>query len=256
VTFTQERLYTELTRRIRIAQSWRDRSQARFESPLGNSDLSIIDAAARVSPDVAAVVVMRAFDPAAFAQSALAFAVALPESWRDQWLGAYTRTIFLAGNPANLGARFPFQHVADDASHAWLGPAPPQVALTLRRLLVSFKGDSALRLPNQFSVTVPLPAEARSVETPFARRIYIGIAGLSTLDYLVHLNHTLAEATLLGLIAPGNVVTIRHVPRLHSCQEKLIWLRVHRDSNDANRLRAYAGVSELEPAPSSCMPID
>jgi hypothetical protein len=241
--YSQEHLHAEFARRIQIAQAPLDACEARFPSPSSVLDLSILDAAAKATPDIAAIAVMRDFDPVAFARSSLAFAFALPEEWRNDWFRAYTRTIFLAGNPANLEARFPFQHVTDDGSHAWLGPAPPPVAMTLRRLLVLFRSDSVLRLTNEFTVAAPLVAESEPAETPPRRYIYVGTAGLSASDYLVHLNHTLAESVLLGLIAPGSVVTIRHVPRLHSCREEMAWLRVHRDNSDASRLRAYAGVS-------------
>lgn len=241
--FSQERLYAELSRRIGIAQTRQGASGAHPASPSNATDLSILDAAAKAAPDIAAIAVIRDFDPAAFARSSLAFAFVLPEEWRNKWFSAYTRTIFLAGNPANIGARFPFQHVADDASHAWLGPAPSQVAMTLRRLLVLFRSEGVLRLTGEFTITAPRVTESEPTVAPPRRHIYIATAGLSASDYLVHLNHTLAELVLLGLIVPGSVVTIRHVPRLHGCREELTWLRVQRDSSDATRLRAYAGVS-------------
>jgi hypothetical protein len=241
--FSQERLFAELSRRIQIV---RDGHGARRE-PVSPStapiDLSILDAAAKAAPDIAAIAVIRDFDPVAFARSSLAFAFLLPEDWRSLWFSAYTRTIFLAGNPANLKGRFPFQYIADDGSSAWLGPASAQLSMSLRRLLVLFRGDPAPRLTNKFTLTVPLVAGRESAGPRPERSIYIGTAGLSASDYLVHLNHTLAESVLTGLIVPGDTVTIRHLPRLHGCQQELTWLRVHRDNKDANRLRAYAGVS-------------
>lgn len=235
-----ERLYAELARRIQVVQGRHGASQGCLQSNV--PDLSILDAAIKAAPDMAAIAIVREFDPLAFARSSLAFAFALPEQWRNEWFRAYTRTIFFAGNPANLVARFPFQYVADDASHAWLGPAPPKVVTTLRRLLVLFRSDSVLRLTGEFTFTAPAVAESESAEEPPRRHIYIATAGLSASDYLVHLNHTLAESVVLGLIGPRSVVTIRHVPRLHSCREELAWLRVHRDTSDVSRLRAYAGV--------------
>jgi len=241
--FSQERLYAELSRRIQIVRDGHGARHEPVSSPAAPIDLSILDAAARAAPDIAAIAVIRDFDPVAFARSSLAFAFLLPEDWRSLWFSAYTRTIFLAGNPANLEGRFPFQYIADDASSAWLGPASPQLAMSLRRLLVLFRGDRAPRLANKFTFTAPLVAGREPAGPRPERRVYVGTAGLSASDYLVHLNHTLAESVLTGLIVPGDTVTIRHLPRLHGCPEELAWLRVHRDSKDATRLRAYAGIS-------------
>jgi hypothetical protein len=114
--------------------------------------------------------------------------------------------------------------------------------MSLRRLLVLFRGECAPRLTNRFTFTAPLVAGSEPTGQRPERRIYVATAGLSASDYLVHLNHTLAESVLTGLIVPGDTITICHLPRLHGCQEELAWLRVHRDNKDANRLRAYAGV--------------
>jgi Family of unknown function (DUF6182) len=244
--FSQERLFAELSRRIQIVRDRHGASREPASPPAAPIDLSILDAAVMAAPDIAAIAVIRDFDPVAFARASLAFAFLLPEDWRSLWFSAYTRTIFLAGNPANLKGRFPFQYVADDGSSAWLGPASPQLAMSLRRLLVLFRGDPAPRLTNKFTLTAPLAASGEPTAQRPERSVYIGAAGLSASDYLVHLNHTLAESVLTGLIVPGDTVTIRHLPRLHGCREELAWLRVHRDNKDANRLRAYAGVSTCD----------
>jgi len=243
MTITQTSLSLQLSRRIEIARhKWSYAAEA-VPSSAGTRSPLVGDAVA--GADIAAFAVLRDFNPKAFAQSSLAFAASLPERWRDRWFGAYTRTIFLAGNPANLLSRFPFHHVTEDRSCAWLGPAPANVAMTLRRLLVPFRSESSVP-SGEFSIGLPDGGTCSATETPRHMQIHVGTAGMTAVDYLVHLNHTLAESMLLGLIARGSAIKIRHVPRLHGCPEEFLWLRVLNDRTDGSRLRAYAGVSACE----------
>ncbi|GGQ71672.1 DUF6182 family protein [Couchioplanes azureus] len=186
-----------------------------------------------------AVAVLRRFDVATFADSALRFAASLGEEERAGWLAALTRTAFLAGNPANLRERFRPGHVAADESVAWYGPAPSPRLTGLRRLLKTFPAGP-LRVPARVTVRIPAHAQAG----PHSCRLLLATAGLTTAGYLIHLNHTLAEALLQGLLRPGSTLAIDHVPDLADADLRTAaMLRVHRDTTDPGRLRAYACLS-------------
>ncbi|OJF11170.1 DUF6182 family protein [Couchioplanes caeruleus] len=184
--------------------------------------------------DHTVVAVLRRFDVTTFAESALRFAAGLTDEEGADWLAALTRTAFLAGNPVNLRDRFPPSHLAADETIAWYGPAPPADFTGLRRLLKAFPAGT-LRVPARVTVG--------EVGT-HSCRLRLATAGLSTAAYLVHLNHTLAEALLRGLLRPGSALVIDHVPELADADLRTAaMIRVHRDTTDPDRLRAYTCLS-------------
>jgi hypothetical protein len=231
--FTQDVLHAELARRVRAALAG---PNAAPEDVLAVPSLDELAAQEREAPDMAAIAVLRRFDPAVFARSSVEFALGVGETARACWLRAFTRTLFLAGTPVNLSARFPFDHVAPDGSVAWLGPASRGSSTGLRRLLKRFDGDVAAVAPATVEFTVPGP---RGGTTLYC---HVATAGVSLSDYLVHVNHVLAEAVLIGAIRPGHRVVLKHAPRLAVAGPYSV-LRVHRDGADSTRLRAYAGLS-------------
>jgi hypothetical protein len=195
------------------------------------------------APDLSVLAVLRGFDPAAFARSSLQFALGLDAAQADGWFRAFTRTVFLIGNPVNLAERFRFSQVAEDGSAAWFGPASSAECTGLRRLLKLFAGTVEPTPPAELSVVVPgaVGDGGRTLE------LLVATAGLTMTDYLVHLNHTLAEAALTGTIRPGDRLLLRHVPRLAEPAAPYRVLRVHRDNHDPNRLRAYACLRPVGP---------
>lgn len=231
---TQDVLYAELARRVRAAQAGPDAAPAGVPEAADPGELA---ARERDTPDMTAIAVLRRFDPAVFARSSVEFALGIRGTARACWFRAFTRTLFLAGSPANLAARFSFDHVAPDGSVAWLGPSPHESSTGLRRLLKRFDGDVAADPPARPGFTVPGP---RGGTTLYC---HIATAGVSLSDYLVHVNHLLAEAALTGTIRPGQRVLLTHVPRLADAAGPYSMLRVHRDGADPARLRAYAGLS-------------
>lgn len=241
--FTQETLHHELARRVLRAETWPDAPAAPL--PPTPPPLAELAAAEQHAPDAAAIAVIRAFEPLAFVRSVLEFALGLEESTRATWLRAFTRTVFLAGNPANLAERFPFDHVTPDASIAWLGPASPARTTGLRRLLKRFDGDVEPELPPTAVVDVP---GAGGVA---AHCCEIATSGVTISDYLIHVNHLLAESVLTHVIRPGDKLVLRHVPRLGVDNRRHTALRVHRDSADPNRLRAYACLFPMHPTPDT-----
>jgi hypothetical protein len=249
-TATQELLRRELARRVEAATDPADRHPRTGPAP----DLSQLAAAQADAPDVAAIVVLRHFDPPAFARSSLQFALSLAPETAESWLRAFTRTVFLTGNPQNLVHRFRFEQVAADYSTAWFGPAPSADATGLRRLLKAFSGAKQLPPPPSATIDVPGAGGVSSVDGAGGaggRRTFellMATAGLEMTDYLVHLNHILAEAALTRTLHPGDRLRLRHVPRLTDLTTPYSALRVHRDSQDPGRLRAYAC---LRPEPGS-----
>jgi hypothetical protein len=232
--FTQDVLHASLARRVRAACLGPDVAPA---EPSVLPSLEELAADERTAPDTTAIGVLGRFDPAGFAQSSVAFALGVRGRARAEWFRAFTRTLFLAGSPANLAARFPFASIAADGSVGWLGPAPLPSSAGLRRLLKRFDGDAECDPP---AAVVEFTAAGPPGGT--VRHCHVATAGVSLTDYMVHVNHVLAEAVLVGEIRPGDRVVLTHAPRLSAADGPYAVLRVHRDSAHPDRLRAYAGV--------------
>ncbi|MER6775340.1 MULTISPECIES: DUF6182 family protein [unclassified Streptomyces] len=190
--------------------------------------------------EVLAVVVIRRLDLPRWVSETCAFALALAPGEREAWRRSFTRTVYLAGSPANLRERFTFAHVAGDDSVAWAGPAPGAETATLRRLLKAF--EAAHELTAQRSATVTVPGRP-GTRPPAHRELYVATARVSVTGALVHLNHLLAEAVLDGLIGPGDRLTLRFVPRLTGLGAQLALLRVDTDVHRPDELQAYAALT-------------
>ncbi|MGA4844620.1 DUF6182 family protein [Streptomyces sp. G45] len=190
-----------------------------------------------------AVAVLRAFDAGAFARSVLDFASWLPPAARADWQGDFTRTVFLAGNPRNLAARLPPSLVSADGHIAWYAGGPRRARRELRLLLRAVEGALPPALPAAVTLTVP-----GATRHPRRWRADIATGGLSLPQYLVHVNHTLAESLLTGVLAPGDRLTLRHAPALPELPRSPAYLRVHQDPGDPGRLRAFAAVTD-DPRP-------
>ncbi|WP_432101450.1 DUF6182 family protein [Streptomyces sp. WAC 04229] len=215
--FTQRHLQEHAERRVRAAR-----------------------ANASPEPDRTAVtVVLRRFAPTTFAQSAVAYALDLPDTLGEPWLRAYTRTVFLSGNPDNLRTRFAFHHVSADGAMAWTLPENTGETPPLRRLLRLFPTAALPPLPAH----IEIPPRAAALATPTAR-LDVVTTRVSLADYLVHVHHALAEAVLTGLIGTHTAVVLRHLPRLDPAEGPYATLRAVPDRDaPADRLRACAGVA-------------
>ena len=173
------------------------------------------------------------------------FASSVPYEQARPWRRAFTRTVFLAGQPGNLRDRFPFAHVAGDGSVGWLGPAAERDTEALRRLLKVFHGDREPPAWAPVTVTVPqLPGKSPSLRRPRHRDLYVATARVAFSALLVQVNHLLAEAVLDGLIAPGDRLTLRSVPWLTGLASPFAALRVDEDTDSPHGLRAFAGLTE------------
>ncbi|MEV6602152.1 DUF6182 family protein [Actinoplanes sp. NPDC051346] len=198
-------------------------------------DAARLESVTEPERDCTAVAVLRRFEITTFAESALRFAANVSVEQGADWLAALTRTAFLAGNPANLRGRFPPAYLAPDESIAWYGPAPSSDYTGLRRLLKAFPAGN-LQAPTRMLI----PACADGKAGPRSCRLRLATAGLTTASYLVHLNHTLAEAVLDGLLRADDPLVIDHVPELTDADLRTAArIRVHRDTADPACLRAY-----------------
>ncbi|MFI1889335.1 DUF6182 family protein [Streptomyces jumonjinensis] len=192
------------------------------------------------SREALAVVVVGRLDLPRWVRETCAFALALAPTARDGWRHSFTRTVYLAGNPRNLRERFAFDHIADDGSMAWAGPAPAATTATLRRLLKSFEAPHELTVQPPATVTVPGRPRSRP---PVHRDLCVAAVGMTVSGALVHVNHLLAEAVLDGLIGPGDRLTLRFTPRLSGVGARFVMLRVDTDAHRPDELQAYAGLT-------------
>lgn len=194
--------------------------------------------AGRHSSSVA--VVVEDFTPASLVRGTIDFAVAVPEKERAAWHRSFTRTVFLAGRPQSVVARHPARHVSGGL--AWFGPAPADGLANLSRLLKAFQGPAPVRMPE----TLLLPGTSNLVEAAVAT------GGVSVRDYLVHVHHLFAEATLRGLVGADDAVRITHRPDLDGPEIRaaldparagVVQTRITHDSRDPDKLRLYAVLS-------------
>ncbi|MFI1102952.1 DUF6182 family protein [Streptomyces melanogenes] len=273
---TQRRLRAEAFQRLRQVRP-------ELAAAGGESDLAALLAArARVAerPDadaVQAVAVVCHFDPAVWVRDAAAFALGLAPGTAAAWRHSFTRTVFLAGNPANLLGRYSFDRLAEDGSVGWCGPAPAESSAGLRRLLKLFQSTAAFPVGPPRTVTVPAPTASRGdsgthrqAPTPgpgaeplprgaapprpgpppragVHRDLYVAASGVPMPEALVHLNHLVVEAAMDGLITPGDRLTLRSVPSLTGATAPFAALRVDVDRTRPDRLRAFAALTEETP---------
>lgn len=186
------------------------------------------------APDtpVTVLVLLRSLDIGDIVRGAGAFAAGLSEAEAGTWMRSWTRTRFLFGNPENLTGRTPARVVAPGGTAAWLGPYPLERPPGLSRLLKPLTGS----LPKPPAV-LDVPPRAPGPR----RELHLATRDLTLVDYLVHLHHTIAEATLLGRLAAAEPLRIRHRPDLDGGSAHGVpgYARVHRAAADSPELRLY-----------------
>lgn len=196
------------------------------------------------------VAVVRDFRLAGWVRETCRFVLAIPPDRALAWRRSFTRTVYLAGRPDNLRERFHFDHVAADGSVAWAGPAGDRDTAPLRRLLKTFNGRGPLPTWTPMTVEVPAVREVtaagadRPERPPVHRDLYIATANVTISDALVQVNHLIAEAAADGLIAPGDRLCLRSVPRLTGTAARFAALRIDTDVHRPSELQAYAGLTE------------
>lgn len=184
--------------------------------------------------DTTVLVLLRSFHLADLAHGAREFAAVLDPAAAAAWRRSWTRTRFLFGNPANLTARNRAKVVAPDATTAWLGPFPGGRLPGLSRLLKPVRG-----------VLPELPRDVDLSGSGPRRVLQIAVGGLTLVDYLVHLHHTLAEAVLLGRLRLDEPVRLSHRPSLaiDSTHDPPAYARVLPEPGDTGRLRLHTWLS-------------
>lgn len=180
--------------------------------------------------DTVVLVVLRSFAPADVVHGARDFAASLEAHDAAAWRRSWTRTRFLFGNPANLTPGNRARVIAPGATTAWLGPFPDNRRPGLSRLLKPVTGE----LPS------PTP-DIDVAGTGAPRTLHIAVEGLTLVDYLVHLHHTVAEAVLGGRMRPDEPVRLRHLPMLGAdlACGSAAYARVTPEPGDTDRLRLH-----------------
>ncbi|WP_405590613.1 DUF6182 family protein [Streptomyces sp. NBC_01190] len=241
-----------------VQQSLREHAATRIRTArpdlAARHDLTSYDGLTAAQEDIAAdndqgtlaTVVLRNVDLARWVRDTCVFALGIPPEQAADWRTSFTRTVFLAGNPAHLGDRFTFAHTADDRSAAWTTPEPAARTSSLRRLLKLFDGQAGL--PARPDTLVEIPDGHRPSPRPRTRRgLYLATAGCTIAQALVHLNHVLAEAVLDGLITPGDHLVLHQVPRIVGVPGRLARVRVTTEQHLPGRLKAAAALTEEAP---------
>ncbi|MFE2757583.1 DUF6182 family protein [Actinosynnema sp. NPDC059335] len=233
MNLTQDLLHDHVVRRITRARP--DLADAHDLSTV--EGLRAVEGAA-ADTDVVVLAVVRHFDLAAWVRGTVGFAARL--SAVDGWRKSFTKTVFLAGNPANLVDRFAFHHVDETGAVAWTAPAPAADRPALRRLLRAFVGERELSVGADVVIDLPGGGPAAGV----GRVLHIAAPGMTVAQALVHLNHLLVEAVLDGALAPGDRLTVRRVPRLVGLPGPFDALRVATDPAAPGRLRALMALTK------------
>lgn len=191
------------------------------------------------------IAVIRRVDLGEWIRETCRMAVRLQPATAAAWQRGFTRTVLLAGNPANLSQRFAFDHIGARGDIAWYGPDRPGSAAELRRLLKLFAGRRAVSGQTGITVTVP-GADGMPPTRLRSRRLYLATARVTLADAMIHLHHLVAEAVLDGTLVPGDRLRLEPVPTLGDVPP-LSAVRVAGDPAHPGRLRAYAGLTEELP---------
>lgn len=182
-----------------------------------------------------AFLVLRSFELETYLRATFAFLEAQSDERLDAWARCFTRTVFLVGRPRQLAAAFPFGHLADDGSMAWLLSDDPKEQTRLLRLLQRLKTSGEASLPESFTDAPEQGGVAESRRV----RAWIASTGLPLEDYLIHLNHLVCEAYLSGALRREDPLTLTHVGRIDALKLHPRAFRIHRDQTAGKELKLY-----------------
>lgn len=210
-------------------------TQERLREELGERLQGAAGAGADPEGALAAYAVVARVDVAAYVAGAVEFAAGLEPPLAEAWLGAFTRTVFLAGDPVRIAARHRARQLAPDGSVGWFGPAEPDSLRGLRLLLKGLEAPALPPLPERVAVGDPGAGE-RPV-------LYLDTTGTGLADYLIHLNHLACEAAIAGLLVPGAALEVRHVEGIGDATGPFAATRVMPEPGGEARLRRYAALT-------------
>jgi hypothetical protein len=80
----------------------------------------------------------------------------------------------------------------------------------------------------------------------------VDVSELSVEEYMVHVNHVLAEAVITGILHEASSLRLRHVHRIDPADGPFDYLRVAPHRQDPDRLRCYAALSVRGVTPRTC----
>lgn len=194
-------------------------------------------------PRLAAVVVLKAFDPASFVAGTVRFAAQLPRDRSAAWYRQFTRTLFLVGDPRRLAARFRFDHASPDGAVAWRAPDPGGACDPITRLLKPLQTEGPCRLDRRGLLRCQpgTPAGAH-------RRLTLDVADLPLERALVHLNHLACEAVIEGRLGPEDRLDLLDAGAIGPPRPSFTAVRVHRDALVPTALRLYGALEEVSDA--------
>ncbi|GGT64823.1 DUF6182 family protein [Streptomyces purpureus] len=249
VSGVQDRLRHQLATRLATARPDLARRHD-LTTPAGLAAAQQDIAALSDETTTLAAVVVHHLDLPAFAVATCAYTASLDDTQQAAWRRDFTRTVFLAGNPANLRHRFTFAHTDPAAHLAYTAPGPAAATAPLRRLLKLF--DAPARLPARppTLLTIPTPPGLRPTRPPRHRRLHLATAGCTLAQALVHLNHLLAEAVMDGLITGGDRLTLIQEPTLTTAGPAFAAWRITphpATPHHTGRLHAAAALTEETP---------
>jgi hypothetical protein len=182
--------------------------------------------------DACAAVVIHSLDLETFLTGTLEFAARVPLAMREPWRRAFTKTLFFAGDPAQLGAG----HMAPDGEIGWYGPDRARRFDGIRRALRLFRGPSAV-------VGVPPVISLGGIGDYATLRI--ATPGMSIGDYLIHTSHLICEASLSGLLPVGHALHVEHVEVIDARaaltypREQTLW-RIAETERGSGELKLFA----------------
>ena len=203
-------------------------------------------------------VVVEDLVPAAFISGVIRFTLGVPEAVGAAWLAGFTPTVFLAGRPASVRSRHCAAYATADGALAWYGPDRDTALRVISRLLRAFHGPAPVRPPaGVLTIQVPGIPSGRTAEA----RIATG--GVGAGDYLVHVHHLFAEATLRGLVRPGDTVRVEHHEQLGTAGDLAgldpaeagrVQNRISHDTRESARLRLFGVLRSDGGGNKTCKP--
>jgi hypothetical protein len=231
---------------IRAGQAVRPPAAERLAELFAERASWVTNAPGHDDVDTTVFVMMRTLNLADLVHGTRMFAAGLPAAQSSTWLRCWTRTRFLFGNPANLTQRSRARVVAPAGAFAWLGPCPTAHPPGLSRLLKPVTG----MLPELPEIIDLPPSVAAGSDPPVQvpgryRELRIALRGLTLVDYLVHIHHTLAESVLLGRMTPAEPLRLVHQPEISAETVSAApgYARVHYAGPDTTSLRLYTWLS-------------
>jgi|LGOV01.1.fsa_nt_gb hypothetical protein len=188
-------------------------------------------------PSILSYVVLKDFDTSNYIIDTVKFLQKLSKDERSYWYNNFTPTIFLFGNPLKLKDRINFMHISEKNDIGWIAPSNPDKLRGGIRLL---KLIDFSNIPFEWKkdIIIPFKKDGQPVQ------ITIATGELTFQRYLIHLNHTICEGFITGVISEENVIHLNHVTVIYAIHKYANYVRVQRSEIDPDRLVAYSVITK------------